>query len=405
MDGRIEAGHDGDRKNWRAMSKRDYYEVLGVSRTSTEVELKAAFRKLAMQHHPDRNPGDNECVHKFKELNEAYDVLKDGDKRAAYDRFGHAAFEHGSGGGHGFGADFASSFADIFEDLFGMGGGGRRGGGRGQGRERGSDLRYNMDISLNDAFTGKTAQLRIPTSVICEACSGTGAKAGTKPKVCATCGGAGKIRHAQGFFTLERTCPSCQGRGQVIDDPCPSCTGAGRVTRERSLSVNIPAGVEDGTRIRLAGEGEAGLRGGPAGDLYIFLTITPHELFQRDGADLHCRVPISMVTASLGGEFEVPAIDGGKARVKVPPGTQTGRRFRLSGKGMPVLRSKQTGDMYVQVSVETPQSLTKRQRELLAEFDKLSSQETQPESAGFFGRVRDFFDGLGNRNGETGEAS
>src|SRR6185312_9649195 len=222
MDGRIEAGHDGDRKNWRAMSKRDYYEVLGVSRTSTEVELKAAFRKLAMQHHPDRNPGDNECVHKFKELNEAYDVLKDGDKRAAYDRFGHAAFEHG--------------------------------GGRGQGRERGSDLRYNMDISLNDAFTGKTAQLRIPTSVICEACSGTGAKAGTKPKVCATCGGAGKIRHAQGFFTLERTCPSCQGRGQVIDDPCPSCTGAGRVTRERSLSVNIPAGVEDGTRIRLAGE-------------------------------------------------------------------------------------------------------------------------------------------------------
>jgi molecular chaperone DnaJ len=387
------------------MSKRDYYEVLGVSRTSSEAELKVAFRKLAMQHHPDRNPGDTECVHKFKELNEAYDVLKDGDKRAAYDRFGHAAFEHGGGAAHGFGADFASSFADIFEDLFGMGGGGRRAGGRGQGRERGSDLRYNMDISLNEAFVGKTAQLRIPTSVICEACSGTGAKAGTKPKVCATCGGAGKIRHAQGFFTLERTCPSCQGRGQVIDDPCPSCTGAGRVTRERSLSVNIPPGVEDGTRIRLAGEGEAGLRGGPAGDLYIFLTITPHELFQRDGADLHCRVPISMVTASLGGEFEVPAIDGGKARVKVPAGTQTGRRFRLAAKGMPVLRSKQMGDMYVQVSVETPQSLTKRQRELLAEFEKLSSQETQPESTGFFGRVRDFFDGLGNRGGETGEAS
>ena len=387
------------------MSKRDYYEVLGVSRTATEVELKAAFRKLAMQHHPDRNPGDADCVHKFKELNEAYDVLKDGDKRAAYDRFGHAAFEHGGGGAaHGFGADFASSFADIFEDLFGMAGG-RRGPGRGQGRERGSDLRYNMEITLDEAYAGKSAQLRIPTSVICEACSGSGAKAGTKPKACATCGGAGKIRHAQGFFTLERTCPACQGRGQVIDDPCPSCTGAGRVTRERMLSVNIPAGVEDGTRIRLAGEGEAGLRGGPAGDLYIFLSITPHELFQRDGADLHCRVPISMVTAALGGEFEVPAIDGGKARVKVTGRHPDRSPIPPAGKGMPVLRAKQTGDMYVQVSVETPQNLTKRQRELLAEFEKLSSQETQPESAGFFSRVRVFFDGLGGRGGDSGEPS
>jgi molecular chaperone DnaJ len=385
------------------VSKRDYYEVLGVTRTCTEVELKAAFRKLAMQHHPDRNPGDADCEHRFKEANEAYDVLKDGDRRAAYDRFGHAAFEHGGGAAHGFGADFASSFSDIFEDLFGMGG--RRGGGRGQGRERGSDLRYNMEITLDEAYVGKTAQLRIPTSVICEACSGSGAKAGTKPKACATCGGAGKVRHAQGFFTLERTCPSCQGRGQVIDDPCPSCAGAGRVTRERALSVNIPAGVEDGTRIRLAGEGEAGLRGGPAGDLYIFLSLAPHVLFQRDGADLHCRVPISMVTAALGGEFEVPAIDGGKARVKVPAGTQTGRRFRLAAKGMPVLRAKQTGDMYVQVAVETPQNLTKGQRELLAEFEKLSSQETQPESAGFFSRVKEFFDGLGNRGRQTGEPS
>ena len=382
------------------MSKRDYYEVLGVARTCGEAELKAAFRKLAMQHHPDRNPGDTECEHKFKELNEAYDVLKDGDKRAAYDRFGHAAFEQGTGGGaHGFGADFASTFSDIFEDLFGMGGGRR--GGRGQGRERGSDLRYNMEISLEEAFEGKTAQIRIPTSVACEACSGTGAKAGSKPKACATCGGAGKIRHAQGFFTLERTCPTCQGRGHVIENPCPSCSGAGRVTRERNLSVNIPAGVEDGTRIRLAGEGEAGLRGGPAGDLYIFLLLTPHEFFQRDGADLHCRVPISMVTAAVGGEFEVPAIDGSQARVKVPAGTQAGRRFRLSGKGMPVLRSKQTGDMYVQVSVETPQNLTKRQRELLAEFEKLSSEATQPESAGFFSRVKDFLDGLGNRDSHS----
>jgi molecular chaperone DnaJ len=381
------------------VSKRDYYEVLGVSRTCTEAELKSAFRKLAMQHHPDRNPGDTECEHKFKEINEAYDVLKDADKRAAYDRFGHAAFEQGGmGGAHGFSADFGSAFADIFEGIFGMPGGGR---GRASGRERGSDLRYNMEITLEDAFEGKTAQIRIPTSVTCEACSGSGAKAGTKPKACATCGGMGKIRHAQGFFTLERTCPSCQGRGQVIEDPCKACGGAGRVTRERTLSVNIPAGVEDGTRIRLAGEGEAGVRGGPPGDLYIFLSLAPHEFFQRDGADLHCRVPISMVTAALGGDFEVPAIDGSKAKVKVPAGTQTGRRFRLTGKGMPVLRSKQTGDMYVQVSVETPQNLSKRQKELLAEFAKISSSETQPESSGFFGRVKDFLDGLGTRTSHS----
>jgi len=382
------------------MSKRDYYEVLGVSRTCGEAELKSAFRKLAMQHHPDRNPGDAECEHRFKEINEAYDVLKDGDKRAAYDRFGHAAFEHGGmAGGHGFGADFAHSFADIFDDLFGMGGGRR---GRTQGRERGSDLRYNMEISLEEAYAGKTAQIRIPTSVTCESCSGTGAKAGSKPKSCATCGGAGKVRHAQGFFTLERTCPACHGQGQVIENPCPSCAGAGRITRERTLSVNIPAGVEDGTRIRLAGEGEAGLRGGPTGDLYIFLSLTPHEFFQRDGADLHCRVPISMVTAALGGEFEVPSIDGSQVRVKVPGGTQVGRRFRLSGKGMPVLRSKQSGDMYVQVAVETPQNLTKRQRELLVEFEKLSSEHTQPESASFFSRVKDFLDAFGNRGSHSG---
>ena len=323
------------------MSKRDYYEVLGVTRTSTEVELKAAFRKLAMQHHPDRNPGDKDCEHRFKEINEAYDVLKDGDKRAAYDRFGHAAFEHGGMGGHGFGADFGSTFADIFEGIFGMG----SARGRGSGRERGSDLRYNMEITLDEAFKGKTAQIRIPTSVTCEACSGSGAKAGTKPKPCGSCGGAGKIRHAQGFFTLERTCPTCHGRGQVIDDPCKVCGGGGRVTRERTLSVNIPAGVEDGTRIRLAGEGEAGLRGGPPGDLYIFLEVASHEFFQRDGADLYCRVPISLTTAALGGEFNVPQIDGGKTRVKVPEGSQTGKRFHLAGKGMPVLRAKQSGDM------------------------------------------------------------
>jgi molecular chaperone DnaJ len=381
------------------MAKRDYYEILGVQRTATDAELKAAFRKLAMQHHPDRNPGDKDCEHRFKELNEAYDVLKDGDKRAAYDRFGHAAFEHGAGGAaHGFGADFASTFADIFDDLFGMGG---RRGGRASGRERGADLRYNMEISLEEAFTGKTAQVRIPTSVTCEACSGTGAKAGTRPRACATCGGQGRLRHAQGFFTLERTCHACHGRGQVIEDPCPSCSGSGRVTRERTLSVSIPAGVEDGTRIRLAGEGEAGVRGGPPGDLYIFLSLEPHQFFQRDGADLHCRVPVSMVTAALGGSFDVPTIDGAKTKVKVPEATQSGRRFRLQGKGMPVLRAKQVGDMYVQVVVETPQNLTKRQKELLAEFEKMSSRETQPDTAGFFARVKDFLDGLGNRPGSA----
>src|SRR5262244_4502989 len=370
------------------MAKRCYYDVLGVERTVDDGELKSAFRKLAMKWHPDRNPSDKSCEVRFKEINEAYEILKDPDKRAAYDRFGHAAFEHaGSGAAHGFG-DVASAFADIFDDLFGMGGARR---GRGGGRERGADLRYNMEISLEEAYFGKTAQVRIPTSVTCEACSGSGAKAGTRPKACPSCGGQGRILHAQGFFTLERTCPNCQGRGQVISNPCPSCSGSGRVTRERALSVNIPPGVEDGTRIRLAGEGEAGVRGGPSGDLYIFLSIAAHQFFQRDGADLHCRAPISMTTAALGGEFEVPTIDGGKTRVKIPEGTQSGRRFRLQAKGMPVLRSKQLGDMYVQVVVETPQNLTKRQRDLLVEFQKLSSNETNPESAGFFGRVKEFF--------------
>ena len=366
-------------------TKRCYYETLEVERNADETRLKAAFRKLAMKWHPDKNPGDATSEVRFKEINEAYEVLKDGDKRAAYDRFGHAAFEQG-GGGPGFGAGFASSFSDIFEDLFGMASQRSRG-----GRERGADLRYNMEITLEEAFQGKTAQIEIPVSVTCESCSGIGAKAGTKPKTCGMCGGAGRVRQAQGFFTLERTCPGCQGRGQMIEDPCPSCSGTGRMTRERTLSVNIPQGVEDGTRIRLAGEGEAGLRGGPAGDLYIFLSLTAHEFFQREGADLYCRVPISMVTAALGGDFEVPTIDKDKTKVKIPSGTQSGRRFRIASKGMPVLRSRQTGDMYVQVVVETPQNLTKKQQELLAEFEKLSSGATQPEAAGFFAKVKDFF--------------
>ncbi|MGL4263604.1 MAG: molecular chaperone DnaJ [Afipia sp.] len=371
------------------MSKACYYETLEVERSIDEAGLKTAFRKLAMKWHPDKNPGDPSCEHKFKEISEAYEILKDGNKRAAYDRYGHAAFEQGNGGGHGpgFGAGFASSFSDIFEDLFGMAG---QRGGRG-GRERGADLRYNMEITLEEAFSGKTAQINIPVAVTCETCSGTGAKAGTKPKACSMCGGAGRVRQAQGFFTLERTCPGCQGRGQMIETPCTSCSGQGRVQKERSLSVNIPPGVEDGTRIRLAGEGEAGVQGGPAGDLYIFLSLAAHKFFQRDGADLHCRVPVSMVTAAMGGEFEVPTIDTGKTKVKVPSGTQSGRRFRVAGKGMPVLRSRQTGDMYVQVVVETPQNLTKKQKELLAEFEKLSSGETQPEAAGFFKMVKDFF--------------
>ena len=375
-----------------SVTKRCYYETLEVERTVDDGQIKTAFRKLAMKYHPDRNQGDAKSEVKFKEINEAYEILKDGDKRAAYDRYGHAAFEqgHGGAGGAGFGQGFASSFSDIFEDLFGMAG--QRGGrGGGNGRERGADLRYNMEITLEEAFAGKTAQIEIPVAVTCEVCSGTGAKPGTKPKTCSTCGGQGRVRQAQGFFTLERTCPSCQGRGQMIEDPCKACEGAGRVERERTLSVNIPQGVEDGTRIRLSNEGEAGTRGGPAGDLYIFLSLATHEFFQRDGADLHCRVPISMVTAAIGGEFEVPTIDRGRTKVKVPAGTQSARRFRVAGKGMPVLRSRQMGDMYVQVVVETPQNLTKKQQELLAEFEKLSSGATQPEAAGFFTKVKDFF--------------
>ena len=375
------------------MSKADFYETLGVAKTADDKELKSAYRKLAMQFHPDRNPGDNAAEHRFKEINEAYECLKDPQKRAAYDRFGHAAFHNGGGGGP-FGGFGGGGFSEIFEDIFGemMGGGRRRSSG---GRERGADLRYNMEVTLEEAFTGKTAQIRVPSSVACQECSGTGAKAGTQPTTCTMCGGHGKVRASQGFFSIERTCPTCQGRGTMIKDPCPKCSGQGRTIQERSLSVNIPAGIEDGTRIRLANEGEAGLRGGPNGDLYIFLAIKPHEFFQRDGADLYCRVPISMTTAALGGQFEVTTLDGTQTRVKVPEGTQNGRQFRLKGKGMPILRQPQMGDLYIQTAVETPQSLTKRQRELLEEFDKLSSKENSPQSAGFFSRMKEFFESFG----------
>lgn len=373
------------------MSKRDYYEILGVSRTVTEIELKGSFRKLAMQHHPDKNPGDKQAEIKFKELNEAYQVLSDGQKRAAYDRYGHQAFENG--GGAGGPADMSDFMSDIFESFFGEGRG--RGPRGANARERGADLRYNLEIGLEDAYAGKNETIRVPTSMACEVCSGTGAKAGSKSRQCPTCGGHGRVRASQGFFSVERTCPTCNGRGEIIDDPCTGCQGAGRVTRERTLSVNIPAGVEDGTRIRLAGEGEAGLRGGPAGDLYIFLSIKPHAIFQRDGADLFCRVPIGLTSAALGGEIEVPTLNGEKARVKIPEGTQTGKQFRLKAKGMSVLRSREMGDLYIQVLVETPQKLTARQRELLMEFERESSGATHPETAGFFGRVKDFLGGLG----------
>ena len=373
------------------MAKRDYYEILGVSRTATEVELKAAFRKAAMLHHPDRNPGDKTAEVKFKEVNEAYQHLSDAQKRAAYDRYGHAAFEQG---GSGAGGDGFGSMSDIFEDLFGDIMGRRSSRGGGSARERGADLRYNLEITLEEAFAGKSATLKIPTSVACDACAGSGAKAGSKPTPCRTCAGHGRVRAQQGFFAVERTCPTCNGRGEIIDKPCDKCAGAGRVTRERSLAIDVPRGVEDGTRIRLAGEGEAGLRGGGSGDLYVFISVKPHAFFQRDGSDLYCRVPISFVQAALGGEFRAPTIDGSEAKVRIPEGTQSGKQIRLKGKGMPVLRSRDLGDLYVQTMVETPQNLTRRQRELLAEFDRESSQKTHPESAGFFARMKEFFEGL-----------
>jgi molecular chaperone DnaJ len=377
------------------MSKRDYYDVLGVQKSASADDLKKAYRKLAMQYHPDRNQGDKAAEQKFKEVSEAYDCLKDEQKRAAYDRFGHAAFEGGGGGRPGAGPggfDFGGGFADIFDEMFGeFMGRGRGGAGGGQGNNRGNDLRYNLEISLEDAFKGSTTQVRVPTSVMCDPCGGSGAEAGSSPTTCTTCNGAGKVRAQQGFFTIERACPTCGGAGRVIKDPCRHCGGQGRVRKEKTLQVNIPAGVEDGTRIRLAGEGEAGLRGGSPGDLYIFLSLAPHRFFQRDGANLHCRVPIPMTVAALGGNVEVPTIDGNRAKISVPAGTQTGHQFRLKGKGMSVLRSPARGDMYIQVVVETPVNLTKRQQELLKEFEKEAEAGHNPESEGFFAKVKELW--------------
>ena len=387
------------------MSKRDYYEVLGVSRTVTEVELKIAFRKSAMQCHPDRHPGDKQAEARFKELNEAYQCLCDPQKRAAYDRFGHAAFEHGGAGAHpgGPGFDggaqgFPHGFANIFDNLNEMFGdimGDGRARGSGGGGFRGADLSYNMEISLEDAHRGRKSNIRVATSVGCEPCRGTGAAGAAAPVACETCGGRGRVRSQSGFFTIERTCPACQGAGQVVRDPCKTCGGAGRVHREKTLNVAIPPGVEDGTRIRLAGEGEAGVRGGPGGDLYIFLSIAPHQIFQRDGANILCRVPIPMATAALGGAIEVPTIDGQRARVTIPAGASSGQQFRLKGKGMSVLRSGARGDMFVQAFVETPQNLTPRQKELLEEFSKESNAERMsPQSASFLGKVKELWNDL-----------
>jgi molecular chaperone DnaJ len=383
----------------------DFYSVLGVHKGANDDELKKAYRKLAMQYHPDRNQGNAEAEKKFKAVNEAYDVLKDAQKRAAYDRYGHQAFTNGgmnnAGGGAGAGAagfDFSGSFSDIFEDLFSEFAGGRRGGGQGRQETssamRGSDLRYNLEISLEEAFKGKQQTIKVTTSASCESCSGSGAEKGSQPETCSTCNGRGAVRVQQGFFTVERSCHACQGTGKVIKNPCKPCAGSGRVRKEKTLSATIPAGVEEGTRIRLAGEGEAGFRGGPAGDLYIFLSVATHTIFRRDGANIYCHVPITFTTASLGGHVEVPTIDGGRVKVTIPEGTQTGHQFRLRGKGMSVLRSSARGDMYIEVQVETPVNLSKKQKEMLREFEKNDAASNSPHSESFFKKVKEFWEDL-----------
>jgi len=389
------------------MSKRDYYDILGVAKGATADEIKKGFRTKAKELHPDRNQGDPNAEGQFKEANEAYDVLKDGDKKAAYDRFGHAAFENGMGGnggarpGQGFGGgngEFSSAFSDVFDDLFGDFMGGQRGAGAAGGRRaaRGADLRYNLRVTLEESFAGLQKTINVPTAISCTSCEGTGAEGGVEPSTCPTCSGMGKVRAQQGFFTVERSCPTCSGLGQVIKNPCISCAGHGRVEKDRALSVNIPAGVETGTRIRLSGEGEAGMRGGPPGDLYLFIEMAPHKLFERDGSNLYCRVPVSMAKASLGGAIEVPTIDGGRGRVQIPEGSQSGRQMRLRSKGMPALRGGATGDMFIELAVETPVNLTSRQKELLREFEDLSEDTTNPESGSFFSSVKSFWDSMKN---------
>ncbi|MEL7282674.1 MAG: molecular chaperone DnaJ, partial [Pseudomonadota bacterium] len=372
---------------------------LGVSRGASADEIKKAYRSKAKELHPDRNKDNPDSETAFKEAGEAYDILKDPEKKAAYDRFGHAAFEGGTGAGARPGGgfhqqgDFASAFSDVFDDLFGDFMGGGRGGGARQRAARGSDLRYNLRVTLEEAYSGLQKTINVPTSVVCDACDGTGAEGGAEPTTCPTCSGMGKVRAQQGFFTVERTCPTCNGLGQIISNPCKVCHGHGRVEKDRSLSVNIPAGVETGTRIRLGGEGEAGMRGGPSGDLYIFIEVEKHAIFEREESNLFCRVPVSMSTAALGGDIEVPTIDGGRSRVKIPEGSQSGRQMRLRSKGMPALRGGAPGDMFIELAVETPVNLTGRQKELLREFTELS-ENNNPESKSFFSSVKSFWDGM-----------
>lgn len=380
------------------MAKRDYYDILGVAKGASADEIKKGYRTKAKELHPDRNSDNPNAESQFKEANEAYEVLKDADKKAAYDRYGHAAFEGGMGGGGarpgGGQGDFGSAFSDVFDDLFGdFMGGQQRGGGGGRRASRGSDLRYNLRVTLEEAYSGLQKTINVPTSVGCDACNGSGAEGGAEPTTCPTCSGMGKVRAQQGFFTVERTCPTCSGLGQIIKNPCKSCQGAGRVEKDRALSVNIPAGVETGTRIRLSGEGEAGMRGGPSGDLYLFIDVAEHELFQRDAGSLFCRVPVSMAKAALGGSIEVPTIDGGRGRVQIPAGSQSGRQMRLRGKGMPALRGKGEGDMFIELAVETPVNLTARQKELLSEFEDLS-ENNNPETSSFFSNVKNFWDSM-----------
>ena len=383
------------------MAQVCYYEVLGVERGADSAAIKSAFRKRAMQYHPDRNQDNPAAEQKFKELGEAYEVLSDEQKRAAYDRFGHAAFQNGGGmGGGGFargfagGAGGAAGFSDIFDEIFGEFMGGRPGGRR-AGPGRGADLKYNLEINLEDSFRGKKTEIRVPGSVTCETCEGSGAKPGSGPTHCGACKGAGRVRVQQGFFTIERTCPQCHGEGKVIADPCTDCSGQGRVRRERVLNVDIPAGIEDGTRIRLSGEGEAGPRGGPEGDLYIFVHVAAHDLFERDGADLYCVMPIPMTTAALGGDFEAPTIDGGRVKISVPEGSQTGKRFRVRSKGMSVLNQKGRGDLYVEVQVETPTGLNAQQKELLQQFCEAGGGEAScPQHNGFCERAKTFWENV-----------